>query len=106
MFFKKKRKVHPNANAGCFATDRIMIDGMKVGYMYREQPDQDSSMPDSGWRFFSGDESDDYVNNPDNIKIFDLNTICDYDPAIASYLNAPYGSAWIRQGDKFVEDHE
>ena len=30
----------------CFATDRITVDGMKVGYMYRESP-QDRN--DSGW---------------------------------------------------------
>lgn len=24
---------------GCLATDRIMVDGCKVGYMYREEPD-------------------------------------------------------------------
>lgn len=42
---------------GCFATDRILVDGCKVGYMYREEPDSDSSMPDSGWRFNAGDES-------------------------------------------------
>ena len=25
---------------GCFATDRIVVDGAKVGYMYREKPEQ------------------------------------------------------------------
>lgn len=39
---------------GCFITDRVMVDGCKIGYMHREEPD----MPeDSGWRFFPGDES-------------------------------------------------
>lgn len=26
---------------GCFATDRITVDGCKVGYCYREEPDGD-----------------------------------------------------------------
>ena len=34
---------------GCFATDKITVDGMKVGYMYREEPDEPM---DSGWLFF------------------------------------------------------
>ena len=39
----------------CFATDRITVDGMKVGYMYREEAEEEL---DSGWRFFEGTESD------------------------------------------------
>lgn len=39
---------------GCFATDKITVEGLKVGYMYREEPDDES---DSGWRFFSGTET-------------------------------------------------
>jgi hypothetical protein len=71
---------------GCYASDRITVDGMKVGYMYREEPDQDV---DSGWRFFSGDESQEYGDNPDNFAIYEVNTICNYDPAIIRYLDAP-----------------
>ena len=43
-------------HGACFATDRITVDGKKVGYMYREDPDEDV---DSGWRFMAGDEFDD-----------------------------------------------
>lgn len=39
---------------GCLATNRIMVEGCKVGYCYREKPDDDW---DSGWRFTAGDES-------------------------------------------------
>ena len=42
----------------CYASDMITVQGMKVGYMYRERPDWEG---DSGWRFFSGQETDDYV---------------------------------------------
>jgi hypothetical protein len=34
---------------GCFATDKITVDGLRVGYMYREEP---TEKMDSGWRFF------------------------------------------------------
>ena len=40
---------------GCIATNRIMVEGNKVGYCYREEPDNGW---DSGWRFTAGDESD------------------------------------------------
>ena len=47
---------------------------MKVGYMYREKSTENN--PDSGWRFFKGDEDGEYMNNPDNYHIFALNTVC------------------------------
>ena len=77
----------------CFATDRITVDGMKVGYMYREDPDKDV---DSGWLFFSGDESQDYVDNPKNTSVYAVNTICNYDPAIIPFLSAPIGASFGR----------
>ena len=89
---------------GCFATNRITVDGKKIGYMYREEPDGDSDFPDSGWRFFAGDENEDYTDNPNNINIFSLNTICNYDSAIIPYLDAPYGSCFVRYENKFIEE--
>ena len=78
---------------GCFATDRITVDGCKVGYMYREEPDFDS---DSGWRFFSGQESQAYLDDPRYLAIYDVNTIANYDPEIIPLLDAPVGSAFER----------
>ena len=51
--------------------------------MYREMPDNEK---DSGWRFFSGNESDEYANNPDNLNIYDINTIAEIDISIIPYL--------------------
>jgi len=88
---------------GCLATDQIVVYGHKVGYMYREEPNENSS--DSGWRFFAGDEDDDYLNNPDNIGIYRLNTIANYDQDIIPLLTAPYGSAFRRnENGSFVEE--
>jgi hypothetical protein len=77
----------------CFATDMITVNGQKVGYMYRESPDAEM---DSGWRFFSGEESQEYVDNPGNLDLYDVNTIANYDPEIIPYLNEPIGSAFER----------
>ena len=82
----------------CLATDRILVDGCKVGYMYREKP-QDENTPDSGWRFFAGDETEEYVNDPAHVAFYHLNTICNYDPDILPLLNSPYGSAFGRDKD-------
>ena len=80
----------------CLATDRIMRDGLPVGYMYRETPDNEN---DSGWRFFSGDEDQDYVDNPDNIGLYALNTVANYSPDIIPLLESPYGSSFARAED-------
>ncbi|MBQ8795352.1 MAG: DUF2185 domain-containing protein [Clostridia bacterium] len=92
----------PNGE-GCFVSDKITKDGFKVGYMYREQPDE--GMPDSGWRFMAGNEDDEYMNNPDNLHIFAINTVCNYDKDIIPYINSPIGCAYIRtSSDKFEID--
>jgi len=71
------------------ATDKITVKGELVDFMYREQPDFDS---DSGWRFLSGTENQDYVDNADNWAIYDTNTIANYDKAIIPYLDLPIGT--------------
>jgi len=81
---------------GCIASDRITVDGLKVGYMYREIPSNES---DSGWRFFAGDETDEYTNNPDNFSIFELNTICNYDNEIIPLLESEIGKSFARSED-------
>jgi hypothetical protein len=77
----------------CYATDRITVDGALVGYCYRELAD---NAVDSGWRFFAGDESQEYVDDPDNLALYDVNTIANYDPSITAILEAPVGSAFER----------
>ena len=55
--------------------------------------------PDSGWRFFSGEETDEYANDVNNVGVYALNTICNYDPDILPLLTAPYGTAYARGED-------
>src|SRR5690554_2269636 len=78
---------------GCLATDRIVVDGAEVGYMYREPPTESLS---SGWTFMAGDEDQAYVDDPDRWGIYEVNTICNYDPAIIPYLDAKIGEAFGR----------
>lgn len=86
----------------CLASDKISIDGMKVGYMYREDPEDEN---DSGWRFLSGTESQEYIDDPNNSMIFEVNTMANYDEAIIPYLNKPTGTELERmeKTDEFQE---
>ena len=78
---------------GCIATNRITVEGYKVGYCYREEPDGGW---DSGWRFTAGDESEEYMDDPNNAGIYKLNTICNDDPDIIPLLNTPAPCAFAR----------
>ena len=78
---------------GCIATNRITVEGCKVGYCYREKPDGDW---DSGWRFTAGDESEEYMDDPNNAGIYKLNTICNDDPDIIPLLHTPAPCAFAR----------
>ena len=99
---KIKKLYVSTQNSGCIASNRITVDGMKVGYMYRESPS--STFPDSGWRFFAGDESEEYTDNPKNFNIFSLNTICNYDPSVMELLDSPFGTAYFKQNGVFVKE--
>ena len=84
----------------CIATDKITVEGELVDYMTREEPNNEL---DSGWQFFSGTEDQEYIDNPDNSAIYDVNTIANYDPAIIPYLELPFGTQLerVRGTDKF-----
>lgn len=85
---------------GCIASDRITVDGLKIGYMYKEKPINEF---DSGWRFFAGDETEEYTNNAKNFEIYELNTICNYDDTILPYLNSEIGTAFEKINGQFVK---
>ena len=46
----------------CIVTNTVAEQGEPVGFLYREAPVFEN---DSGWRIFSGDETDEYTDNPD-----------------------------------------
>ena len=74
---------------GCMASDKITVFGEKINFMYRVDSDFDH---DSGWRFMSGTEDQNFADNADNWAIYDVNTIANYDSAIIQYLDKPVGT--------------
>ena len=80
----------------CYASDMITVDGHKVGYMYREAREDED---DSGWRFYSGLETDEYVENEHHFMMFDLNYIVNIDPTIIPYLKMRTGAELERDED-------
>lgn len=79
--------------AECCASDRILVDGCKIGYCERFRPSRCDEGWKSGWLFLAGDEDEEYLDDEDNFSICDLNTICNYDPEIMPFLTRPYGES-------------
>ncbi|WNY27136.1 immunity protein Imm33 domain-containing protein [Methanolapillus ohkumae] len=89
---------------GCIATDRIVVDGFRVGFMYREES---GDSEDSGWRFFAGDETDSYLGDSLNLGVYSLNTIANYDVGIIEFLREEVGAAFFRgESGGFVRDEK
>jgi hypothetical protein len=84
----------------CVASDAVTLHGRKVGFMVCETPETfkpEGARGDSGWRFFSGEESDAYIANATNFNIFPVNAIANLDPEIIPLLDASPGSAFRRE---------
>lgn len=101
---KKDIKQLTELKGGCIVSNKITKEGCKVGFMYRENPSD--NFFDSGWRFFSGDETEEYCNDSNNFNVFELNTVCNYDISIKDKLESPVGSSFIKVNDEFVEDSQ
>ena len=73
-----------------------------IGYGMRSEPTRER---DSGWYFCVGDEDEEYVNNPENLELWMVNSVLMRDPEVREFIEAPYGTAIIRVApDKFEVD--
>jgi hypothetical protein len=102
-FLLTANEIRPIAtgHGSCFASDHIVVEGHKVGFMHREDPENEI---DSGWRFLSGHESQEYLDDPDHLSIYDVNTVANYDKGVITHLSASVGSAFARaERGEFVE---
>ena len=75
------------------ASNQVMKEGRRIGYLYREIPDNPD---DSGWRVFSGQECQDYVDDPLNFAMYNASTVVDRDPDIAGLLATDYPVSFER----------
>ena len=84
-------------NKKCFITKDIFINKKKIKFMYHEQPDNEF---DSGWRFFSGDETQEYVDDSNNLIFISLlEVIQKVAGSIEKYLNYKNDIAFERSDE-------
>jgi hypothetical protein len=75
------------------ASNEVMVGGKSVGYLYRERPDNSK---DSGWRLFSGEETQEYADDPSNFAMYNVSTVVERDSAIGECLGHDYPVAFER----------
>lgn len=82
-------------------TNQILFEGKKIGYFYREQPDEEE---DSGWRFMVGDESDEYMSYIENSSYVSLAKVLSKDSSVLDYLDYPIDSCFAKDASgNFIE---
>lgn len=91
IFKLAKEDILPIATGygSCIATDKIVVDGERVGYMYREDP---INKDDSGWRFLAGSEDSAYMTDNSRHGVYNVNTIANYDKSIIPFLKEGVGA--------------
>lgn len=98
MAYEKKfiipdEKIKPilSGRGTCRIPDTLLVLGKKLYTFYRVMPTEYS---DSGWRFFSGTESDEYLARPEFYGTYDLNIAANYFPSVIPLLDSPPYSAY------------
>ena len=82
----------------CFVTNNILYEGETVGYLYREEPEDDD---DSGWRFTTGTETDEYMDNSKNVSYVSLGSVLTQDDSYLDLLDKNFGVAFIKDKNGF-----
>jgi hypothetical protein len=77
------------------ASERVLgPGGDPVLFAYREPGAHEQ---DSGWRFFHGDEDEEFTSDPGNIALCPLSSFLGLDPTLRVIINSPPRTAWERQ---------
>ena len=101
LFSRKQTKIKTEnfpPIGGLMVSKMITEEKKKPMFMYRNKRIRPE---DSGWRIFSGLESDEYANDPKNVGIYNPSTILAIDSSIAELLlKGGFGSVFERKSDK------
>ena len=89
-------------NAGsCIVTKSLLNGETNFRWLFREEPLDNI---DTGWLAFGDSDNDDYVNDPKNLSVVDLNTLINIEPTILNVYEMPVGTDLIfieEDGEKY-----
>lgn len=74
---------------GCIVSKNIIEGKGQLKWLIREES---TSPVDNGWRFFSDIDTNDYLEDPNNLLVCDFNTVANIEPAIIGIYLMPVGS--------------
>ena len=90
----------------CMVTNEVLRNKRKVTFLYREESlgEQREGIFDSGWRMMAGDETQEYLDNQDNINIVSLGVVLNIDDSFIGVLDEPVGSEfeWSDEKEEYV----
>lgn len=75
----------------CRIPDTLLVMGRELSTFYRVMP---TTYSDSGWRFLSGTETEEYLSRPELCGTYDLNIAANYFPSVIPLLDSPPYSAY------------
>ncbi|MGN0543829.1 MAG: DUF2185 domain-containing protein [Acutalibacteraceae bacterium] len=89
---------------GCIASNNLLSEKGELKWCFRESPINNL---DSGWRFLSDIDTDEYLADANNSSVCDLNSVIQTEPAILSIINLPVGTdaeLTVINGEKMFVD--
>lgn len=80
----------------CIATQKVLYENTKIKYFYRQESlgELQNGIYDTGWVFMAGDETDEYLENVENLHMVSLGAVLNKDDSFVHLLDEPVGSAF------------
>ena len=75
--------------SGCIASNNLLTEKGELKWCFRETPINNM---DSGWRFLSDIDTDEYLADANNSSVCDLDTVIQTEPAILAIINSSVGT--------------
>lgn len=92
---KKEMKVYIRGAGGTIVTRSILEGTSKLKWLFRQEGGQGN-----GWVAFGDKDSQEYVNDPNNMAIVDFNILANMEPAVVNVFYMPMGSDLEFRSDK------
>lgn len=96
LFRKKKISFMENAG-GVIITKSIYQGTSKLKWFFKEKSVNSS---DNGWRAIGDNDTQEYLDNPENSMVVDFNTLANIEPAVLLVYDMPVGTDL-----EFCRDH-
>lgn len=88
LFNKKEAPLIQNAG-GAIITKSIYEGKSKLKWLFREEG---ANPADCGWRAIGDTDTQEYIDNPNNLIIVDFNTLANIEPAVLAVYDMPIGT--------------